>query len=149
MIPELETSVTEPRVGGPGGDRLSPPPRTIFGDARITLAPLALLVSSLVALGCAADPHRYRYHPSVPVAEADWQACHARADREAQRRYDRYMEIVELAGPFGGPFGGITLGRRAWEEREEIYEGELIECLTDKGYRMGTRPGEPATPPFR
>lgn len=132
---------------GWGGQAVPPsPPHAGLGDARLKLA---LLVLSLLALGCAADPHRYRYHPSVPVAEADWQACHARADREAQRRYDRYMEIVELAGPFGGPFGGVTLGRRAWEEREEIYEGELIECLTEKGYRLGTGPGEPATPPSR
>jgi hypothetical protein len=125
---------------------VSSPARTIPGDARIKLA---LLVFSLLALGCASDPHRYRYRPPIPVAEADWQVCHLRADREAQRRYDRYMEMVDLAGPFGGPFGGVTLGQRAWAEREEIYASAVADCLTEKGYAVRTRPGEPATPPSR
>ena len=46
------------------------------------------------------------------------------------------MEMLELAGPFGGGFGGITLGQRAWEEREDFYEWEMKACLRERGYAL-------------
>lgn len=89
-----------------------------------------------VVVGCAVAPHRYRWQPPVAVTAEDFRICHARADQVAQRRYDRYMEIVELAGPFGGTFGGVTLGGRAWEEREDFYEWEMKDCLHELGYQF-------------
>lgn len=98
----------------------------------------------MLLAACATDTQPYRYRPPVPVTVSDWQTCHARADAEARQRYDRYLEMVDLAGPFGGPFGGIGLGRRAWEERETVYEREVVECLTARGYDL-----RPETAPFR
>jgi hypothetical protein len=97
----------------------------------------------LLVLGCAAAPHRYRWQAPVPIASGDWQACHARADGMAQRRYDRYAETIEAAGPFGGPFGGVTFARRAWEEREDAHEWEMRKCLGARGYELRP-PGAPA-----
>jgi hypothetical protein len=97
---------------------------------------LGLALLSAVVAGCAAAPHRYRWEPPVPVTPEDLRACHAQADHVAPRRYDRYMEIVELAGPFGGLFGGVTLGERAWEEREDFYEWEMKDCLHKRGYQF-------------
>jgi len=74
----------------------------------------------------------------VPIATSDWDACHGAASAIAQRGYDRYVEIVEVAGPFGGPFGGITLARRAWNEREATYAREMTECLAARGYEVRT-----------
>jgi uncharacterized protein YceK len=95
-----------------------------------------LLIIGLLMVGCATVPHRYRYEPPVPINSADRKACHAEADAWAQRRYARYMEIIELAGPFGGSFGGITLAQRAYDEREEVYERELRACLKARGYAL-------------
>jgi len=100
-------------------------------------------VSALLAVGCGAAPHPYRYRPPIPVATADWEACHADADAVAQQRYDRYMDMVEAVDPFGGPFGGVTLGRRAWEEREDVYEWEMLACLGGRGYEVRTPAGAP------
>lgn len=102
-----------------------------------------VVTAALLAVGCAGAPHRYRWRPPGPIATADWQVFHARADGVAQRRYDRYVEMVDLAGPFGGPFGGVTLGQRSWEAREEVYEGEMVKCLGARGYDLGP----PATTP--
>ncbi len=91
---------------------------------------------ALLAAGCAANLHRYRYQPPTPIATPDWQGCHARADATAQQRYDRYVEIVEAAGPFGGPFGGMTLAQQAWSDREATYAREMEECLAARGYEV-------------
>lgn len=98
---------------------------------------LATLVA-LFAAGCAASPQRYRYQPPTAIATSDWDACHAHASATAQRGYDRYLETVEAAGPFGGPFGGITRAQQAWEQREATYAHEMAECLTARGYEVRT-----------
>ncbi|MBI3455942.1 MAG: hypothetical protein HY002_09170 [Candidatus Rokubacteria bacterium] len=95
----------------------------------------SLLLALVFAWGCAPVPHRYLYQPPAPVREEDWRACYDRADGLARRRYQRYTEMVELAGPFGGPFGGIALARRAWAEREQFYAWEMKACLGERGYK--------------
>ncbi len=95
---------------------------------------ILLLFAALLAVACTTSPHRYRYEPPGPVRPSDWNVCHAEADAWARQRYARYMEIIELAGPFGGMFGGTTLAQRAWDEREEVYERELKACLAARGY---------------
>jgi len=97
---------------------------------------LVVALAAALAAGCAATRHRYQWEPPGSVRPEDRRLCHARADRVAQERYDRYNEMIELAGPFGGPFGGVTLGQRAWEEREEFYEGEMRACLRERGYPL-------------
>jgi hypothetical protein len=98
---------------------------------------LASLIA-LVAAGCVGSPERYRYQPPIPIATSDWDACHDRANATALRGYRRYVEIVEAAGPFGGPFGGVTLAQKAWNEREATYAREMTECLTGRGYEVRT-----------
>ena len=108
----------------------------LLPGVRLSLRHAAILgLASVLAWGCV-TPHEYLYRPPVPVKAEDRQICHARANAVAQRRYDRYMEILELAGPFGGPFGGTTLGQRAWEEREDFYEWEMKACLRERGYAL-------------
>ncbi len=99
----------------------------------------AVLAGVLLAAGCAAGP-RYRWQPPVPVALEDWDACHPAADAAARRQYDRYVDMVAAAGPFGGRFGGVTLGRRAWEEREAVYEQQMTRCLAARGYQWEGAP---------
>jgi hypothetical protein len=109
----------------------------------VTVTARAVVTRSLVCLvaalgvGCATTPSGYRYRPAVPIAAADWDACHAQADAAAQVDYRRYREIVEVAGPFGGPFGGLTLGQQAWDARDDVYERTMIECLGARGYPVG------------
>jgi hypothetical protein len=102
----------------------------------MTMRRAVVAATALLVLGCAATPHQYAWRPPVPVAAADWEACHARADSLAERSYDRYAEIVDMAGPFGGPFGGVSLALGAWEARENVYEWEMIQCLGARGYDM-------------
>jgi hypothetical protein len=90
----------------------------------------------LALAGCATPAHRYAWQPPVTVGAEDRRACHARADRVAQQRYERYTDTIELVGPFGGPFGGMTLAQRAYEEREEFYEAEMRACLRERGYPL-------------
>jgi hypothetical protein len=97
---------------------------------------IGLLVAAVVGEGCTSAPRRYRYAPPGSIGTEDRRVCHDRADRLAQQRYDRYMEIVELAGPFGGPFGGISLAERARQEREDFYEWEMKACLRERGYPL-------------
>jgi hypothetical protein len=81
------------------------------------LAPIGSVLAAgaleLLVAGCAATPHEYRWRPPVPVAAADWEACHTRADALAERRYDRYVEITDMVGPSGAPFGGTMLAEHA------------------------------------
>jgi hypothetical protein len=84
-----------------------------------------------VPAACATPPHRYAWQPPVTVAAEDRRVCHARADQVAQRRYLNYTETIELIGPFGG----VSLARRAYDEREEFYEAEMKACLREHGYR--------------
>jgi hypothetical protein len=91
-------------------------------------------VMAFLAAGCASSPHEYRWRPPVPVAARDWEACHARADGLAERRYDRYAEMADMAGPFEVPFGGTTLAQNAWQAREDVYEWEMTRCLRARGY---------------
>jgi hypothetical protein len=98
---------------------------------RIGLTLLAVLVGG----GCI-TPHVYRYRPPTSVDPAILESCHARADHVAQERYERYTDMIELTGPFGGPFGGITLAQRAYDEREEFYEREMKSCLRERGQPM-------------
>jgi hypothetical protein len=97
---------------------------------------LPLLLALGLVAGCAVTPPEYRYRPPSGVGREDWRACHARADANARQRYDRYTEMIELVGPFGGPFGGITLAQRAWQERENFYEWEMKSCLRERGYTL-------------
>ena len=106
------------------------------GDTGLELAVLAVV---LLALGCSAAP-AYHYQPPVPVTAADREACHREADAVARERYERYVGTVELAGPFGGPFGGIGLARRAWNEREAVYAHEMADCLEARGYAVEPPP---------
>ncbi len=95
-----------------------------------------LALAAGLAAGCATAPHRYLYQPPGWVGARDRQACHLVAERVAQQRYERYTETIELAGQFGGAFGGISLAQRAWEEREEFYEAEMKACLRERGYSL-------------
>jgi hypothetical protein len=116
-----------------------PPGAVDAGGGRVSglgrRAAWALIVTAAIG-GCAPAPHRYRWQPPGPIAAEHFRACHARADQVAQRRYDRYTDILELAGPFGGQFGGVTLGERAQEEREDFYEWEMKDCLRQLGYQV-------------
>ena len=96
---------------------------------------LAAGALALLAAGCAATPHEYSWRPPVPVAAADWEACRARAEGVAERRYDRYVE-VEMAGPSGEPLVGMMLAPDASQAREDAYEWEMIRCLGARGYDL-------------
>jgi hypothetical protein len=118
----------------------------------VTVTTSAAVARSLVCLvaalgvGCATTPAGYRYRPAVPIAAADRDACHAQADAAVQVDYRRYTEIVELAGPFGGPFGGVTLGQRAWEARDDVLRGgddRVSERPGLPGGQAGTGAGHP------
>ena len=60
--------------------------------------------------------------------------CHARADDLAERRYDRYVEITDMADTLGGPFCGTMPAQDAWQAREDVYEWEMLRCLGARGY---------------
>ena len=96
---------------------------------------LAIGAMALLVAGCASAPRQYLWRPPVPVAAADWEACHARADSLAERRYDRVVEI-DMAGPSGEPFVGVMLAQDAWQAREDVYEWEMIRCLGARGYDL-------------
>jgi hypothetical protein len=103
---------------------------------RARIAPLlAAGALALLVAGCAATPRQYQWRPPVPVAAADWEACRARAEGVAERRYDRYVEI-EMAGPSGEPFVGIMLAPDAPRAAEDAYEWEMIRCLGARGYDL-------------
>ena len=102
---------------------------------------LAAGALAFLVAGCAATPRPYQWRTPVPVAAADWEACRARAESLAERRYDRYVEI-EMAGPFGEPFVGVMIAPDAWQAREDSYEWEMIRCLGARGYDL--RPPVPA-----
>ena len=88
-----------------------------------TIGPvLAIGAMALLVAGCASAPRQYQWRPPVPMAAADWEACHARADNLAERRYDRFVEI-DMAGPSGEPFVGVMLAQDAWQAREDVYDG--------------------------
>ncbi len=112
----------------------------MFSRRRVTNVVARPLISlaALAATGCAATPHPYRYQPPIPIATTDWDGCHIRADAGAQQHYNRYEEIRNAAGPFGGPFGGVTLALQAQEEREAVYAREMVECLAARGYEVRT-----------
>jgi hypothetical protein len=96
---------------------------------------LAAGVLALLVAGCAATPRQYQWRPPVPVAAADWEACRARAEGVAERRYDRYVEI-DMAAPSGEPLVGIMLAPDASQAREDTYEWEMIRCLGARGYDL-------------
>ena len=96
---------------------------------------LIVAVMALLVAGCASTPHQYLWRPPVPGAAADWEACHARADDLAERRYDRFVEI-DMAGPSGEPLVGVMLAQDAWQAREEVYEWQMIRCLGARGYDL-------------
>jgi hypothetical protein len=103
---------------------------------------LAAGALALLVAGCAATPRQYQWRPPIPVAAADWEACRARAEGVAERRYDRYVE-VEMAGPFGEPLVGILLAPGASHVAEDAYEWEMIRCLGARGYDLrGPAPAE-------
>ena len=106
------------------------------------IAPLlAAGAMALLVAGCVTTPRQYQWRPPVPVAAADWEACRARAEGVAERRYDRYVE-VEMAGPSGEPFVGVVRPPGASHVAEDAYEWEMIRCLGARGYDL--RPPAPA-----
>jgi hypothetical protein len=111
----------------------------------LSARPAALwALTAAVMVACATPPHEYAWTPPASVLPADREACHARADRVAQQRFDNYSDTLELIGPFGGPFGGVALAKRAQVDREQSYASEMQACLQERGYVAPVR--HPAVP---
>jgi hypothetical protein len=133
--------------GDPSACRL--PHHAAMSGRLAGLRPTMIYGVGLLAIGCAGAPHRYAWQPPIPVAAADWEACHIHADDVAQRRYDRYMEMLDIAGPFGGPFGGCPLGSTRGRSARTSTRGRCsnvsARAATTCG-RRGNRPGSDEGP---